>query len=98
MSRKGEADALVVTANPDDSLKVKQSRVLREGNLINLVARLSLSLIVGFMGILAGLKGVKRTRHAHHDHERHVKTSTKYTRSLPAPVHTRPWSWFAAMT
>jgi len=72
LSRKREADALVVTANPDGSLKLRESRALRDGNLTNLFARLSLSLTIGLMGILSGLKGVKESGHALHVHERHV--------------------------
>jgi hypothetical protein len=72
MSRKGAADALVVTANPDGSLKVKQSRSLREGNFINFVVHLSLSLVIGFMGILSGIRGVKESGHRLHVHQRHV--------------------------
>jgi hypothetical protein len=72
MSRKGGADALVVTANPDGSLKVRQSRALRARNFTNLFVRLSLSITIGFIGILSGLKGVKQSRGTLHDHQRHV--------------------------
>jgi hypothetical protein len=72
MSRKGDADALVVMANPDGSLKLRESRALRSRNLTNLLAHLSLSLTIGFMGMLSSLKGVKRSGHALHVHQRHV--------------------------
>jgi hypothetical protein len=72
MSRKGEADALVVTANQDGSLKVKQSRALRAGNFTNVVVHLSLSLLIGFLGLVSALKGVKESGHALHVHQGHV--------------------------
>jgi hypothetical protein len=61
-----------VTANPDGSLKVKESRTLREGNFTNLVVHLSLSIAIGFIGVVSALRGVKESGHTLHVHDRHV--------------------------
>jgi hypothetical protein len=89
MSRKGDADALVVTANPDGSLKVRQSRALRARNFTNLFIRLSLSLTIGFMGILSGLKGAKQSGHALHVHERHVGQDEQEVHAILASAGSR---------
>ena len=72
VARKRHASALVVTANPDGSLKLTESRALESRNLIAVFLRLSLSWTVGFMGIVSGLKGTKEASHAAHVRERHV--------------------------
>jgi hypothetical protein len=72
MSRKGHADALVVEANTDGSLEVGQSRAVKTGNLANLVLRLSLSIAIGFLGLLSALRGAKQSGHAIRVHQHHV--------------------------
>jgi hypothetical protein len=72
MSRKGHADALVVKANADGSLEVRQSRALKAGNLTNVLVHLSLSIAIGFIGIVSSLKGAKESGHALHVHQHHV--------------------------
>jgi hypothetical protein len=69
---KGHATALVVSANRDGSLRLKQSRVLRAGGFASTLIHLSLSWTVGFLGIISSLKGVKRGLRAHQVHEGHV--------------------------
>jgi len=63
-TRKGGTTAVVVTGNPDGSLKVTESRVLSTGDFVYTVARVFLSVAVGFMGLLATLKGAKEEVHA----------------------------------
>jgi uncharacterized membrane protein len=65
--RKGHAEALVVTANKDGSLKVTQSRALSASGFLYAVMRIGLSVLIGFMGMLGALRGakgsVKEARH-----------------------------------
>jgi len=65
--RRGHAEALVITANKDGSLKITQSRVLSASGFVYTVMRISLSILIGFMGMLSGLQGargsVKEARH-----------------------------------
>jgi uncharacterized membrane protein len=65
--RKGHAEALVVTANKDGSLKITQSRALSASGFLYTVMRVGLSVLVGFMGMLGALRGtkgsVKEARH-----------------------------------
>jgi hypothetical protein len=89
LSRRGEADALVVTANRDGSLKVRESRALRAGNFTNVLVRLTLSLTAGFMGILASLKGVKQSGHAVRLHERHIGADEHEAHALLAEAGSR---------
>ena len=56
-ARKGGARAVVVTGNPDGSLKVTESRVLEAGDLVAVLMRVSLSWTVGFMGLFSMSKG-----------------------------------------
>jgi hypothetical protein len=58
-ARKGGARAVVVTGNPDGSLKVTESRVLEAGDLVAVLMRVSLSWIVGFMGLFSMSKGAR---------------------------------------
>jgi hypothetical protein len=63
---KGHATALVISANEDGSLKVTPSRVVSAGGVVYTGMRVSLSVAVGFMGMLASLRGarVRSTRSA----------------------------------
>ena len=89
LSRKGQADALVVKANADGSLEVRQSRALKAGNLTNLFVRLSLSIAIGFLGVLSGLKGVKQTGHAVHVHQHHVAQDEQHVHAILASAGSR---------
>ena len=51
-ARKGRADAFVINANADGSLKITESRVLEAGSLVSMLIRLSLSWTVGFLGLV----------------------------------------------
>jgi len=65
--RKGHAEALVVTANKDGSLKITQSRALSASGFLYTVMRIGLSVLIGFLGMLGALRGakgsVKEARH-----------------------------------
>jgi hypothetical protein len=70
-ARKGAASAVVIRGNPDGSLKVTESRVLSASDFMAVLMRLSLSWLVGFMGLFSMLKGARggvRTAEAHKGH------------------------------
>jgi hypothetical protein len=71
-ARKGHATALVVSANRDGSLLLKQSRVLTASGYASTLIHVSLSLTVGFMGIISSLKGVEGGIQAARVREGHV--------------------------
>lgn len=71
-ARKGEAAAVVVTGNPDGSLKLTQSRVLTASGFGYAVIRVSLAWMVGFLGTLPMLKGARGGIQAARIHEQHV--------------------------
>jgi hypothetical protein len=58
-ARKGGVRAVVVRGNPDGSLKVTESRVLAASDLVAVVMRVSLSWLVGFMGLFSMAKGAR---------------------------------------
>jgi hypothetical protein len=62
----------VVSGNKDGSLKLTESRVLEANELTAMLLHLSVSWMVGFLGMLSALKGAKATAHAAHKKESHV--------------------------
>jgi hypothetical protein len=58
-ARKGGTTAVVVRGNPDGSLRVTESRVLEAGDLVAVLMRVSLSWMVGFMGLFTMAKGAR---------------------------------------
>jgi hypothetical protein len=58
-ARKGGATAVVVRGNPDGSLKVTESRVLSASDFVAVLMRVSLSWLIGFMGLFSMLKGTR---------------------------------------
>ena len=52
--RKGHAEALVVTANKDGSLKITQSRALSASGFLYTVMRIGLAVLIGFFGMFFG--------------------------------------------
>jgi hypothetical protein len=58
-ARKGGARAVVVRGNPDGSLKVTESRVLSASDFVAALMRVSLSWMVGFMGLFSMLRGAR---------------------------------------
>jgi hypothetical protein len=71
-AHRGGATAFVVSGNNDGSLKLTESRVLEANELTAMLLHLSVSWMVGFLGILSTLKGAKATAHAAHKKESHV--------------------------
>jgi hypothetical protein len=71
-AHKGGATAFVVSGNKDGSLKLTDSRVLEANELTAMLLHLSVSWMVGFLGMLSTLKGVKAGAHAAHKKESHV--------------------------
>ena len=70
--KAGGTTAVVVRGNPDGSLKVTRSRVLSASDLVSTLIRISLSWMVGFMGLFSTLKGAKSQAHAAHVREGHA--------------------------
>lgn len=68
----GGTTAVVVRGNTDGSLKLAQSRVLTASSMVSALMRVSLSWLVGFMGLFSMMKGAKGAVHAAHVHEGHV--------------------------
>ncbi len=58
-ARTGGATAVVVRGNPDGSLKVTESRVLSASDFVAVLMRVSLSWLVGFLGLFSMLKGTR---------------------------------------
>ena len=71
-ARKGGASALVASGNRDGSLKLTQSRVLTGGAIVAAGIRVSMSVMVGFMGMLSTLKGTRAGVHAARTRAAHV--------------------------
>ena len=71
-ARKGRADAFVLSGRADGSLKLTQSRLLQASGFAATVIGVSLSWMVGLMGLVSMLKGAKGTAHAAHKRRSHV--------------------------
>jgi hypothetical protein len=63
MHRKGHATALVISGNEDGSLSLTQSRIVSASGVVYTGMRISLSVAVGFMGIVSSLQGAKGAAH-----------------------------------
>ena len=99
-ARKGHATVLVITGNKDGSLTLTQSRVLTAGGFGYTLARISLSVTIGFTGILSTLKGAKGAAHEVRTRRSGVgsdEQAVHYTPSLGL-ARTPPSCWSAAMT
>lgn len=72
MARKGGTSALVVSGNPDGSLKLTQSRALTAGDLTAALLGVSAAWTIGLLGIFSTLKGTKKGAHAEHVRQSHV--------------------------
>ncbi len=71
-ARKGDADAFVLSANADGSLKLTESRLLQASGFVATLIGVSLAWMVGFMGVVSMLKGAKGTAHAARKRRSHV--------------------------
>ena len=81
-ARAGNADALVVSANTDGSLKVTESRVLSAGDLSATLIRVSLSWTVGLLGIFGMFKGAKRQAGAAYKRAGHVGSGERSAHAI----------------
>jgi hypothetical protein len=71
-ARKGGVRAVVVRGNPDGSMKVTESRVLSASDLVATGMRVSLSWMIGFMGLYSTMKGARSEARAARAHKGHV--------------------------
>jgi hypothetical protein len=85
-ARKGNAFALVISANPDGSLKVTQSRILTSSDLMATLIHIPIAWTVGFFGVFSGLKGSKEASKAAHSREGHVGSDEHAAHALLAEV------------
>jgi hypothetical protein len=85
-ARKGDTTALVISANKDGSLKLTQSRVLSAGNFGYTLGRISLSVAIGFTGIISTLRGAKHGAHEAREHQSHVGPDEKAAHAILARV------------
>jgi hypothetical protein len=83
-AHRGEATAFVVSENHDRSLELTESRVLEANELTAVLLHLSVSWMVGFLGLLSTLKGVKATAHAAHKKESHVGSDERRAHEIIA--------------
>ena len=83
-ARKGQVSAFVVRANKDGSLKLTQARVLTARGVEAALIHVSLSWMVGFLGLFSMLKGGKRFGHAVHVHEGHVGSDEQAAHAILA--------------
>ena len=72
VARKGNASALIVSRNPDGTLKVTGSRVLTGGDLTAALMGASVAWMAGFRGIRSMLKGSESVARAGRIHGGHV--------------------------
>lgn len=86
-ARKRKVSAFVVRGNKDGSLKLTQSRVLTVRGIEAAFIHISLSLAVGFLGLVSWLKGGWRFAHSVHVHKVTLgRTSRRLMRCSPALV------------
>lgn len=74
----------MVSANKDGSLHLTQARVLTGGDVGAALIHVSLSWIVGFIGLLSMLKGGRRFGHAVHVHAGHVGSDEEAAHAILA--------------
>jgi hypothetical protein len=84
--RKGHAEALVITANTDGSLKITQSRVLSASGFLYTVMRIGLSVLIGFMGMLSALRGGKGSVQEARHRGAHVGSDERRAHELLAEI------------
>ena len=84
--RKGHATALVISGNKDDSVSVTQSRVVSASGIVYTGMRISLSVAVGFMGMLSSLQGAKGAAHEVRQRGSHAGTAQPRGQEILAEV------------
>ena len=83
-ARKGGARVVVVRGNADGTLKVTASRVLEAGDFTATVMRISLSWMIGFLGLWSTFTGARRGVGEARDRERHAGSEKHRARELLA--------------
>jgi len=83
-ARKGSVDAFVVSTNRDGSLKVTESRVLSASAVVAALMRVSLAMLVGFVGLFSGFKGARAGGHAARGRQSHVGSDERAKAILDA--------------
>ena len=71
-ARKGDVSAVVVRGNADRTLKVTKPRVLTGSDFAYALMRMSLSWVVGFLGVFSMFKGARSGVRAAEVHKGHV--------------------------
>ena len=84
--RKGHATALVISGNQDGSLSVTQSRVVSASGVVYTGMRISLSVAVGFMGMVSSLQGAKGAAHQVRKRGSHAGTAQHRAQEILAEV------------
>jgi hypothetical protein len=84
--RKGHAKALVVSGNKDGWLRVTQSRLLSASGVVYTVMRISLSVVMGFMGMLSSLRGAKGAVQEARERGSHVGSDERKAHAILAAV------------
>ena len=86
LHRKGHATALVISGNEDGSLSLTQSRVVSASGVVYTGMRISLSVAVGFMGMISSLQGAKGAVHEVHQRGSHAGTAQRRAQEILAEV------------
>ncbi|MEU9089726.1 hypothetical protein [Streptomyces sp. NPDC048428] len=86
IARKGGTTAVVISGNADGSLRLTQSRVLTASGFTNALFRVSLSWMVGFMGLFSTLKGARVGAHAAGVRKGHVRSTSQQAHRILAEV------------
>ncbi len=86
MHRKGHATALVISGNEDGSLSLSQSRIVSASGVVYTGMRISLSVAVGFMGMISSLQGAKGAVHEVRERGSHAGTAQRRAQEILAEV------------
>jgi hypothetical protein len=84
--RKGHATALVISDNKDGSLRLTQSRALTASGFVYTVIRISLSWMIGFMGLFSTLRGGIGATHEVRARKSHVGSDEHAAHAMLARV------------
>ena len=85
-ARKGDVTALVISGNEDGWLKLTESRFLTASGLAYTVIRVSASVAVGFIGIVATLQGAKGAAHEAGERQSHIGSDEHAAHAILAQV------------
>ena len=83
-ARKGQAEAFVVTANQDGSLRLAEPRVLTATGIVRSIVGVLLATMAGFIGVLSMLRGAKAQGHAILMYKGHVGSDEQAAHALLA--------------